>query len=123
MKKILIISALLLILFSNINYVKAEELGASNNNCPPDRVCLNNPLGITDPNVLIGKVIRATLGLVGSLALVMFIYGGFVWMTGGGNSEKVTKGKNIIIWATIGLIVIFSAYALVKFVLTGLGVE
>jgi len=52
------------------------------------------------------------------LALVMFIYGGIIWMTSSGNAEQVTKGKNIIIWATIGLVVIFSAYALVNFVLT-----
>jgi hypothetical protein len=99
-----------------------QPVYAVSDSCPTGSVCLNNPLGETDPNILIGKVIRAVLGLVGSLALVMFIYGGFTWMTAAGSSEKVTKGKNIIIWATIGLIVIFSAYALVKFVLTGLGV-
>jgi len=48
----------------------------------------------------------------------MFIYGGIIWMTSSGNAEQVTKGKNIVIWATIGLVVIFSAYALVSFVLT-----
>jgi hypothetical protein len=112
---------ILIIFILSFNICLAEK--SFEKTCPEDRVCLNNPLGdITDPNILIGKVIRAVLGLVGSLALVMFIYGGFTWMTAAGSSEKVTKGKNIIIWATIGLIVIFSAYALVKFVLTGLGV-
>ena len=67
---------------------------------------------------LLGRVINAILGIVGSLALVMFIYGGIIWMTSSGNAEQVTKGKNIVIWATIGLVVIFSAYALVSFVLT-----
>jgi hypothetical protein len=87
-----------------------------------------NPLGSEegsdDPNVLIGKVINAALGVVGSLALLMFIYGGFTWMLAAGNNEKVEKGKNILIWATLGLVVIFSAYAIVNFVLTealGLG--
>lgn len=74
--------------------------------------------------ILIGKVINAALGIVGSLALLMFIYGGFTWMLASGNAEAVTKGRNILIWATIGLIIIFSAYALVKFVLEKmLGVE
>jgi len=36
------------------------------------------------------------------------IYGGFNWMTAAGNAEKVEKGKQILVWATIGLIVIFT---------------
>jgi hypothetical protein len=80
-------------------------------------VTLQSPIDIKDPNVLIGRIIKAALGIVGSLALVMFIFGGFVWMTSVGNNEKVTKGKNIIIWATLGLVVVFAAYAAVSFVL------
>jgi len=80
---------------------------------------LDNPLGDSNPNPqqLIGKIINAVLGIVGSLALAMFIYGGFTWMLAGGNSEAVTKGKNILIWATLGLVVIFTSYALVHFVI------
>lgn len=85
-------------------------------------VKLPNPLTGTNPQQLIGKVINAILGLVGSIALAMFIWGGFTWMTASGNNEKVQKGKDIIIWAVIGLVVIFSAYALVNFVFTSIGV-
>ena len=83
--------------------------------------CIENPLGTdVNVNVLLGRVINAVMGIVGSLALAMFIYGGFIWMTAAGNNERVTKGKDILIWATLGLIVIFSAYAIVNFVLTGI---
>lgn len=68
--------------------------------------------------VLLGKIINSVMGIIGSLALVMFIYGGATWMLSAGNNEQVTKGKNALIWATIGLVIIFTAYALVKFVLT-----
>ncbi|MCK4539930.1 hypothetical protein KAU09_02120 [Candidatus Parcubacteria bacterium] len=44
-------------------------------------------------------------------SVVGFIYGGFTWMLAAGSSEKVQKGKDILIWATLGLVVIFSAYA------------
>jgi len=91
--------------------------------CPsgsPNELC--NPLtGVTSPQMLIGKIIVAVLGIVGSLALLMFIYGGFTWMTAGGNQESITKGKNILVWATIGLIIIFSSYAIVIFVFEGVG--
>ena len=42
-------------------------------------------------------------------------------MTAAGNQEKVTKGRDILVWAVVELIVIFSAYALVKFVFAGIG--
>ena len=76
-----------------------------------------NPIGTDSIQVLIGKIIQAVLGIVGSLALIMFIYGGFTWMMASGNQQAVQKGKDILIWATVGLVVIFTAYALVRFVL------
>jgi uncharacterized BrkB/YihY/UPF0761 family membrane protein len=78
---------------------------------------LDDPIGIKSPQALIGQVINVALGLVGSVALLMFIYGGFVWMFSMGNTTKIQKGKDILLWSTAGLVVIFSAYALVKFVL------
>ena len=87
-----------------------------------DMVELENPLGddIGSPNQLIGQIINGVLGIVGSLALVMFIYGGFVWMLAAGSNEKVQKGKDILVWATIGLVVIFAAFAIVDFILRGI---
>ena len=91
--------------------------------CPTDTVDIANPLGgNVTPNKLIGRLIKAMLGIVGSLALVMFIYGGFTWMLAAGNADAVAKGKSILIWATLGLVVIFSSYALIQFVFTSLGV-
>ncbi len=87
------------------------------------QITLDNPIGESNPNIIIGKVIEMVLGVVGSLALLMFVYGGFTWMLSAGNNEKVQKGKEILIWATIGLIVIFSAYAMIKLIFQGLGVE
>ena len=81
---------------------------------------LPNPISITDPRVLIGQIIGAALGIVGSIAFAMFLWGGFLWMTSAGNSEKVSKGKMVILWAAIGLAVIFTSYALVSYVLKGL---
>jgi len=72
---------------------------------------------------LIGTIIKAVLGVVGSLALVMFIYGGLLWMTAAGNTERVEKGKKTIVWAVLGLVVIFTSYALVKFILLAIGVQ
>jgi len=80
---------------------------------------LPNPLGTDNPNVLIGNIINFVLGFVGTIALVLFIYGGFTWMLSAGAPAKVTKGKDIIVWSIIGLFVVFTAYILVRFVIQG----
>lgn len=81
---------------------------------------LDNPLGVSDPRIIVGNVIKAALGLAGSLALGVFILGGLFWVTSAGSEEKVTRGKNMIMWATFGLGVIFTSYALVNFVIKAL---
>jgi hypothetical protein len=72
------------------------------------------------PQILIGYVVNAILGIVGSIALIMFVYGGFKWMMSGGNSKTAEEAQQLLMWATLGLVVIFSSYALVKFVLVDL---
>lgn len=92
---------------------------------PASSVQLTNPLtGNTNSKSvpeLLGTIINYAMGIIGSLALVMFIYGGITWMLSGGSQEQVTKGKQIIIWATLGIAIIFMSYALVKFVITAIG--
>lgn len=80
---------------------------------------LTNPLGddVTIP-ILIGRVISAGIGISGSLALLMFIYGGFLWMTSGGKKEQVVKGRETITWAIVGLIALFGAYIAVNTIIT-----
>ena len=82
---------------------------------------LDNPLGASFEAIVKG-VITAALGLTGVLALLAFIYGGLIWMISGGDSSKVKKGKDAMMWAVFGIIVIFASYAVVSFVFTALGV-
>ena len=60
------------------------------------------------------------LGIVGSLALLMFIYGGFMFLISSGNSEKVTQAKQIIVSAVIGLVIVFASYMIIQFIFTAL---
>jgi len=84
------------------------------------RVTLEDPLGIgtadNNINLFIGRIIGNILGVVGSLALLMFIIGGIMWMTSAGNENRVKKGKDILTWAALGLVIIFTSYAILKFV-------
>jgi hypothetical protein len=81
---------------------------------------LANPLGTTDLRQVIGKVINVLLGLSGAVALLMFVWGGFQWLISGGNAKRVESGKNTLIWASIGLVVCFTAYMLVNMLISAL---
>jgi hypothetical protein len=63
------------------------------------------------------------MGGAAGFAFVMFVYGGFTWVLSFGNSEKVEKGKSMLTSATMGLVVTFSAYILVDFLLKMLQVK
>jgi hypothetical protein len=78
---------------------------------------LRNPISANSVPELVGNIINVALSIVGSLALIIFIYGGFTWMLAAGNESAVEKGKNILTWATIGLVVIFASYSLVNFII------
>ncbi len=67
--------------------------------------------------LIIGNLIKAALGIVGSIALLMMTYGGYRWLTAMGNSEKVEKGKETLIWSAMGLVVIFGAYAITSYII------
>lgn len=82
---------------------------------PPSAQSLNK-LGTNLPD-LIGRVIKTIMGVVGTIALIIFIYAGILWMTAHGNSEREKKAMDTIVWASIGILVILSSYALVDFIL------
>lgn len=63
------------------------------------------------------------LGIVGSLTLLMFVYGGIMMLISSGNSEQVTKAKGILMAAIIGLIIVFASYTIIQFVMSSLGIN
>ena len=81
---------------------------------------LYNPLGTSDLRVVAGRVIKAMLGLSGALSLVMFMWGGFEFLTSQGDAAKIKKGKDTLIWATLGLALIFTAYTIVNALINAL---
>ena len=70
--------------------------------------------------MVIGNIIQALLGITGALALLMFVWGGFQWLISGGSPERVKKGKDTLIWATLGIVIIITAYTLVYAIVSGL---
>lgn len=68
--------------------------------------------------VIVGNIVRALITTLGLVFLVLLIYGGFLWMTARGDSDKAGKAKDALTRAIIGLIIIVSAYAITTFVVS-----
>ncbi|MDO5343430.1 MAG: pilin [Candidatus Saccharibacteria bacterium] len=69
-----------------------------------------------EPESIVQKVVNIILFVLGVLAVIMIIVGGFRYVTSGGDSNKLTSAKNTILYAVIGLIVALFAYAIVNWV-------
>jgi len=77
-------------------------------------------LGSEDIRATVASIINVALGLLGIVAVVVILIGGFTWMTAGGNDEKVGEAKKWIFSGVIGLAIILSAYAIANFVIDSL---
>ncbi len=76
-----------------------------------------NPGGITGIPDLLGRGITAMVMFMGTIALALVIYAGFMWMTAGGNETKIAKARMIIVWTLLGTIAIGASYGFVTFVI------
>ena len=77
-------------------------------------------LGTAGLQETIAGLIRVVMGFLGIVAVIVILLGGFMWMTAGGNEEKVGKAKKLIISGIIGLVIVISAYAIAYFVISSI---
>ncbi len=66
------------------------------------------------------QVTNVILYIVGIIAVIMLIIGGIRYVVSGGDAKKVTDAKNTVLYAIIGLVICFLAFAIVNFVINAL---
>ena len=66
------------------------------------------------------QIVNVALGLIGLVAVVMIILGGFSYTTSAGDAAKVKKAKDTIMYGVIGLVIALLAFAIVNFVLVAI---
>jgi len=95
------------------NFALAQDFGINE---------VNNSIGLsqTDPRVIVGRIIQIALSFLGVIALGLIIYAGFLWMTSEGDEEKISKAKQILRNAAIGLVIILASWAITTFLLSRL---
>lgn len=86
-----------------LHYIKEGDLGLESG-------------GDVNLQQLIVSIVKYLMTFLGIIAVVIILYGGFVWMTAGGNDDRVGKAKRIITAGIIGLAIILAAFAIVTFV-------
>jgi FtsH-binding integral membrane protein len=69
---------------------------------------------------LYNKFISIALYAIGIVSVVAIIYGGFLYMTAAGKEEQAKKGRQVLTWAIIGLIVVITASIIINIVAKGL---
>jgi len=101
-------------------YVPAElgvfTAGISTDQLKNEAASLNKA-GFSTPAEVVGRAIKILMAFIGSLTLVLFIWAGILWMTAAGNSERLEKAKKVLVWTTLGLLVMLASYLLVDFII------
>ena len=138
MKKLIIIFVIILALtleVVNLAWAKNTQLSLDNTTPPPlgnttpppapntKQANLQNPLGNKNVGIteVVVRIIKVFLGILGTISLVMFIYGGILMLTSAGKAEQIKKGQQTLVWASLGILVIFTSYAILKFVFSVFG--
>ncbi len=110
--KILLFMFLISAVFLLANSVLAQNLDVGLN------YATGTGLGTQDIRVTIASIIRTFLGFLGILAVLIILYGGYIYMTSAGNPEKIEQAKKILRNAIIGLVIILSSFAIAQFILS-----
>ncbi|MCK5481702.1 MAG: hypothetical protein KAJ06_11165, partial [Gammaproteobacteria bacterium] len=109
--KFSIFAIIALTLFTAVDFALAQDIG----------IDYAGNIGLqeaseTDAKTFIVNIIKYVLTFLGIIAVVMVMYGGFIWMTSNGQPDRIQKAKNTLIAAVIGLIIVLSAFAIVTFI-------
>jgi hypothetical protein len=87
-------------------------VNCTNSDSTPDNLFAADGIFVTIVNIL--------LFIIGAISVIMLIIGGIRYTTSAGDSGNVTGAKNTILYAIIGLVVAFLAYAVVNWVIVAL---
>ena len=65
----------------------------------------------------VSMLINVFASVMGFLAVGMIVYGGFMLLTAQGDPARIKRGKDVVLYSVIGVILVMLAYAIVNFVM------
>lgn len=122
-RRLLLLAALfaaagLWLFFGGAGAVNAQDV--TSGELLPEEIGTTIGTGTADIRITIARIIRVALGFLGTLALLLVLYAGFLWMTAAGDQEKVQKAKRTLAQAVIGLVIIIAAFSITSFIISSL---
>ncbi len=123
MIKGLLVIAATTVVFSFMAVTTVQAQGITNDN--RTAACEGLPSGSCDDTdndfeEIWIRILDVLLFVVGAVAVLMLIIGGLRYVISAGDQQAVTNAKNTILYAIVGIIVTFLAYAAVRFVVAQL---
>ena len=79
----------------------------------------NAGTGLADKGDIAAVIVAVMKGLFAATGFVFFclmFYAGYIWMTAHGNEDRVTKAKDILTAALIGIAIIVAGYGVTVFI-------
>lgn len=82
-----------------------------------------NPFGFPEPDdaAALDTILKTTFAIIGALAVIFIIVGGFQYVLSGGDPNNTNRAKETILYAVIGLAVSLLAFTIVDFVVGRVG--
>lgn len=115
------LAAFILVIMSALVFIPASSVGAADaigtvcdSNPGESAVCTKNDT--SSSGNFIGAIVNTLLFIVGAVSVISIIIGGILYVLSSGDSSNITKAKNTIVYAIVGLIAAFLAYAIVNWV-------
>ena len=84
---------------------------------------IQNPLTAESFEQIVDNIIDFIFKIAIVLAPLMVVVGGALVMTSGGSAEKITQGKNIILWTAVGFFILLLAKGIMAMIESILGIE
>ncbi len=91
--------------------------------CDPLGQCIfgeETILTSTDARTVLSRIINIILTLLGTVAVVIILFGGFKWMTSGGDESNIESAKKMMLAGVVGLAIVLTSYAIATFVINNL---
>ena len=96
------------------NIVHADVLSEACKDAPESALCKTSPITAAK---FISNLVNTLLYVLGAVSVIVIIIAGIFYTTANGDAALITKAKNTLLYAVIGLIVALMAYAIVNFVI------
>ena len=78
-------------------------------------------IGITSPakdaNAALSGILNLAYSAAGIVAVLVIIYGAYIYMTSDGNAANVKRGRDAVVGAAVGIVIILMAFVITQFIL------